>query len=1009
MTVTEDKVSKKKKKKRRLQWPVPSVCDTSRQTVPPNKRTKTAKKKKKSSHMMSTSNHTIGASRLFAMISPARHCSGDLLHKEAETFCLPELPLVDVAREHTGDGMEVLDVAEEEQNKYEQEPVDERSSDRNASLQRHKRATFTPKADDTDNLFPFYTSVDTPPGISLLAGSTRDHSHCIMGYVPPPPSEAELAAVMQELEARRSVSPVDILTLIDGWESEKQLMEVNAGFESSNRESRVSCPKKSPQTDVSLSVRKTPKVSIATNSVQITAPGHVDSAAAVEARLAGNGSHSASKTSTKVDRQRQVDDSDDHFSTTERQPESNDVNDVVIARKNQDGGVESVSRDRSRNENDVLNDADTPESGHRRGRPVEEQMHRCLGFNTETFLSGEKRNTHSGSPGGIPPAKCPASHTDSEHDVDTCWDTNMDTSLDTSHLSFAQALASVVSPSPVGKIRMSSANLKCRARNLFRSPKGKMGGVANVSSGRGYEEPLVKGVRETEVGVETIGEGFGRVSIGHGVEGLCKTPAGSVSDLPASDVITRPTEVCVSPLKSTEVTPPRHDTASPTLFDSGDDDIDTVADGCNKARVNITSKTTNSADDPDVPDFSLLDEDDQCENTETGTEAAGADVVETSASATALDLPNFDLLDDDSFDELDFDLGFDMAESDEEVAPADGGGCHDDDADIPRAGGGATGVSPRCRHTAVSSVRVTVSPTELASSAVKPLTNSPVIVKSENRHYEAPAVIVRPTFVSGSWVTTSHPSTPNIAELDSSHYDLPNTRTRRVESVAGPSEMTTGPGLDDTVSLNRSWVKTTGSRLHLNLKQNHSVHFTEHSDTGRSMKQPRCKGRETEQPSDPVTSLHERFRGRTIEQPRCKGRETEQPSDPVTSLHERFRGRTIEQPRCKGRETEQPSDPVTSLHEERFRGRTIEQPGITGKKKEGAEPGLGGIFSEGPLADNKAIKSRRIRASNSATHGRHIDSVSGGDEWWSSRQMDGGDDFVQPQFGTTRVILFCPN
>ena len=942
---------KKTKKKKRSQQPVPSVGDTSRWPVPPNKRIKTARKKKKSSRVMSTSDHTISASRLFATISPARHCSSDLLRKEVETSSHPESPQVDVAREHIEDGMEV---------EGELDPVDERSSDRNVSLRSHKQATFTPK----DSLFPFYTSVDTPSGISLLAGSNKDHSHCIMGYVPPPPSEAELAAVMQELDSRRSVSPVDILTLIDSWEREKQLMEVSAGVESkNNKNSHVNCPKKSPQSDVSLSVRKTPKVSVATNIVKITATFRVDSAACVETGLAVNRRRTASKTSMKVDRQCQLDDSDDDLSITERQPESKDVNDEVIARKKQDCGVESVHEDRSRNDNDVLNETNTSDSDLRRGRPAEDQMHRFVGFNTGKILSGKKRNIHSESHSGMQPAtpvKFPASPTASEHDVDTCWDTNMDTSLDTSHLSFTQALASVVSPSPVGKIRMSSANRKSRARNLFKSPKGKMGGIMKVSSGHGYEEPVVKGVRETEVGVESVGKGFGKFSTGgvvNGVGGLHKSPAGRVGDLPASDVITRPTEACETPLKNTEMTPPRQDTVSPTLFDSGDDDIDTVADGCNKAQVNITSKTTTSADDPDMPNFSLLGDDDQCEHTETCAESADADVVETTASATVLDLPNFDLLDDDSFDELDFDLGFDLAESDEEVAPVDGSGCHDNDADIPRTDGGATGVSPQCHHSvttvspqchhaAVSSGRISRSPTELVTNAVKPLTNSPVIFKSDSHHYEVPRVIVRPTFVSGSLATTSHPSLGNTATLDSPHYDLPDRRTQRDESVFRPSEMTTRHGLDDTVSLNRSCVKTAGSRLHLNLKQNHNVQFNENSDPGRAIKQPLCKGREAEQPS-----------------------------------------------------------PGMLLHEERFRGKTMEQPGTTGKMKKETGAGLGGSFSEGSLGANKVIKSHRIRASNSTTHGRHIDAVREVDELWRSSKMDASDDFVQPQFGTSRVCF----
>ena len=863
-----------------------------------------------------------------------------------------ESPKVDIIFE-SGEDVEdkMMDLEKDEDNSDDHDPPGHASSSRDcnswlSNLQSHDHVKSAANGDNTNDLFPFYASGESLPGVAdcsqgqsrCIVGSVQGHSWCNIGSVPEPPSEEELAAVMQELDAKRCISPVDILMLIDGWEKEKRLVEVSRGIGFKNKKD-VS----SPTSDLlcsGKSVRKAPKMSVSTQGVGITAPFSEDSPGHVGTGQTMSRGLDEPEWSDRIHQLPPMNESHDerHLNKTHGKYESeNIVSDVKYAKQKQDCDMTSVIEDRSRHrqENDMFNEAVRPDSGLKCGLPTENQelskAHPSPGCNSEKSGTSEKNinaNVYSEFHGNTSPVPLAQSTVASWADCYSDLDTNIDICLDTSHLSFTQALASVddsfVSPSPNGKIVKPSINLKPPARCLFKSPKGKSVKTPNEHV---FKSPLAKGMRDTDMGIKSP-----RLGISKAAATWSGSPTGRVSE---SNVSNRAVELHETPLRNTELSPNR-EFVSPTLFD---EDSDKTTDDCIETPRNVIIKTT-SADDLDLPNFSLFDEEDSPEDAESCFKTTGKDPVKMVTSANVLDLPNFNLLDDDSFDELDFDLGFDMAESDEDMIPGDDSHCHDNGAgEQPRTEGGATCVTSSQHHdTAVSSGHVSVSPSECVINAIKLHTNLPVKFKSDINRSDTAKLIVPPTFVSKPLATTSSvPSTNKPYSLNSSMYDPLDSRNQKDQSVLTHTETHARPGMDDSAMFSNSCDRSVGSRLRLNLKQSHNVRFTETS---------------------------------------------EQPSE---------RGRSVQQPVFRGK----------SLREVAFRERTMEERAVRRNSQKQTELGCGRSLTVSSFAANKTTKPWvKIHPSKSTN-------VSNPDASWTGRKTGHrDDDFIKPQNGRTAVSVF---
>ena len=709
----------------------------------------------------------------------------------------------------------------------------------------------------------FFPSGKISPGIS--AESNQGPSCFKVGPVPAPPSKEELVAAMEALDSKRCLSPVDILTLIDSWEKERCRAEVcrDAGFKSdkdSNSSKNKECqnigsknhgigsknrkdslasspPNGLSSSSMTWSRKKQRKMSVSANNVKITAPFAADSTVNVGTMNRGE---NAPERSDSIHEQHSMNNSDYglRLNKTNRTSDCrNSINDVVHAKQNQDCESRiSVIEDKGKGISYLFNEIRTPDSNFKHEQPTKKQTltkgKSSTGYSPEkSSMSGKNTNVKT-SP--ETPVISALRHVTPWSGNNGDIDTSGDNFLDISHLSFTQALASVddsfVSPSPIAKTRPSTVTLKAHGRQLFTTcQRRKTVEAAKNPNGLVFEYPLTECTRD----IAKMG--------GISKAGSIRSESTNVGEFTASD------RTYKTPRRNITCTVVRPESVSPTLFDSADEDDDKLAENGTEAQDKIIVGTT--ADDIDLPNFSLFDEEEEAESC---IETAGEDAIETAACVNALDLPDFNLLDDDSFDELDFDLGFDMSESDEDMMQGD-------DGDALRAEGDVTlGTSPQGLTTEASPNRDCVTPSERVRSVSNLCASSPVKFNGDTHSSDAPKLIVHPTVVSR----------PLCSPL--------NSRNRTDHAVSTHERTSISPVMDDSVLSCRSG----GSRLRLNARHNHSVQFTENaeqpSDKGTSMQHPAFRGRNTEQPCDSGRLLRNTtFRGRVMEQPEHLQKDTE--------------------------------------------------------------------------------------------------------------------------------------
>ena len=739
--------------------------------------------------------------------------------------------------------------------------------------QSHHDAKFASEVDAANHFFP---SGKASPGIS--AESNQGHSCFKVGHVPQPPSEEELVAAMEELDSKTCISPVDILTLIDRWEKERCRAEVcrDAGFKSDkdsnsskNKEcqnigsknhgigsqskkesscfgsknhdigSKNKCRPCSPPNGLSGSCmtwsrKKQRKMSVSANNVKITAPFAVDSTANIGGM---DRVQNIVEWSDSIREQHSMNDSDYGHGLVKTNRKSdcrNCINDVVHAKQNQDCESRiSVIEDKGKGISYLFNEIRTPDSNFKHEQPTKKQTltkgKSSTGYSPEkSSMSGKNTNVKT-SP--ETPVISALRHVTPWSGNNGDIDTSGDNFLDISHLSFTQALASVddsfVSPSPIAKTRPSTVTLKAHGRQLFTTcQRRKTVEAAKNPNGLVFEYPLTECTRD----IAKMG--------GISKAGSMRSESTNVGEFTASD------RTCRTPRRNITCTVVRPESVSPTLFDSADEDDSKAAEKCNEAQDKIIVGTT--ADDIDLPNFSLFDEEEEAESC---IETAGEDAIETAASVNVLDLPDFNLLDDDSFDELDFDLGFDMGESDEDACGSD---------DVPKAESDVThGTSPpQGLATEATYNRGSVTPSERVRSVSNPCASSAITFNGDTHCSDAPKLIVHPTIVSRSLCSPL------------------NSRT-----VSTHSRTSVSPVLDESV-LSSHNTRSGGSRLRLNARHNHSVQFTENSerpsDKGVSMRHPAFRGKKTEQPCDSGRQLRNAtFRGRAMEEPGHLQKDTE--------------------------------------------------------------------------------------------------------------------------------------
>ena len=587
--------------------------------------------------------------------------------------------------------------------------------------------------------------------------------------------------------------------------------------------------------------KKSRKMSVSANNVKITAPFAVESPVNI-------GTINREHDADSMHKQHSKDESDygPRLNKTNMKSDCrNGIIDEVYAKQNQRCESISMIEGKTRDANNLFNEIGTSDSNFKHEHPTTKQtltkyQPSPIYGSEKGATSGKITNVRMSTETPIIPALCRVTLWSGDNgDIDT----NTDNCLDTSHLSFTQALASVddsfVSPSPITKTNHSSITLKGRGRQLFTRERGKT--VEAVKSPV-FKYPLPEGTRD-------IGKMDGIAKAG---SIRSESTEGNVSEFTASD------RTYKTPRRNATCTVVRPDSVSPTLFDSADEDDNKVAENYTEAPGKIVVGTM--ADDIDMPNFSLLDEDECLREAESCIEIAGEDAIETSASVNALDLPDFNLLDDDdSFDELDFDLGFDMSESDEDVMLGDGDAC----GDASRTEGDVTrGTSPQGLRAVASSNRGGVTPSERIRNVSNPCASTPVTFNGDTHCSDAPKLIVHPTVVC----------TPLCG---------PQTSSNQTDHAVSTHNMTRiSPVMDDSVLSSHNTARSVGSRLQLNARRNHSVQFTENSerpsDRGMSMQHPAFRGRKTEQPCDSGRKLHDvNSRGRAMEQPGHLQRDTE--------------------------------------------------------------------------------------------------------------------------------------
>ena len=812
-------------------------------------------------------------------------------------------------------------------------------------------ARFASEVDAANHFFP---SGKASPGIS--AESNQGHSCFKVGHVPQPPSEEELVAAMEELDSKTCISPVDILTLIDRWEKERCRAEVcrDAGFKSdkdSNSSKNKECqnigsknhgigsknrkdslasspPNGLSSSSMTWSRKKQRKMSVSANNVKITAPFAVDSTVNVGTMDKGE---NVPERSDSIHEQHSMNNSDHGpcLEKTNRKLERHNViKDVVCANRSRESL--SLIEDKGKDVSYLFNEIRTSDSNLKREQPIAKQTltktKKSLGHSAEKSSTPGKNNIVRMSPESpVIPSRCRVTPWSCDNsDIDT----NEDNLLDVSHLSFTQALASVddsfVSPSPLVKTRHSAVTLKAHGRQLFSCQRGNTFEAVKSPNGLVFKYPLTECTRD-------IGK-MGGISRA----GSIRSESTNVGEFTASD------RTYKTPRRNITSTVVRTESVSPTLFDSADEDDNKVAEKCTEAQDKIIVGTT--SDDIDLPNFSLFDEEEEAESC---IETAGEDAIETAASVNALDLPDFNLLDDDSFDELDFDLGFDMSESDEDVMPGDDAAC----GDALRTEGDVTlGTSPQGLSAIASSNHGGVTPSERVRSVSNPCASSPLKFNSDTHCSDAPKLIVHPTIISR----------PLCSPL--------NSRNRTDHAVSTHNRTSVSPVLDDSV-LSSQNTRSGGSRLRLNARHNHSVQFTEN----------------TERPSDLGTSMHHpAFRGRKMELPCDSGR---------LLRNTTIVGRAMEQPCDSGRLLRN-----TTISNTTIRGREMEQPGHLQKD---TEHGFRRSFSESTLAASKENEHRKqVRVSKSSTRCAYVSPMK---MLGSSRPSSS--DFVEPRHGKSYIVV----
>ena len=824
--------------------PAPSVVDTSKRPTLSDKHVKALKTKNTSRGVSATGDRANCQTVIDTTLSCVQHSYSDVQRMDLDDS--GSRPDKTKSAEVGFTCCDIDDVLEPTMVEKENDNNDDRSSPGLENPPRDSQSLHDARfASEVDALNDFFPPGKISPGIS--AESNQGQSCFKVGPVPAPPSEEELVAAMEELDSKTCISPVDILTLIDSWEKERCRAEVchGAGFKNkecqnkNNKEShrigsKNKCRPCSPPNGLSgssmtWSRKKQRKMSVSANNVKITAPFAVDSTANIGGM---DRVQNIVEWSDSIREQHSMNDSDYGHGLVKTNRKSDcrkSINDVVCAKQNRSRESLSVIEDKDRDASYLFKEIRTSDSNFKHEQPTMKQTLTKRTPSQKGATSGKNTNARTSPESPVIPSRCHVMPWSGDNgDIDT----NEDNCLDNSHLSFTQALASVddslVSPSPDAKTRHSSVTLKGHGRQLFTCQGGKTVEAVKSPNGLVFKYPLTEGTR-----------GIGNIaSNGISKAGCIRSESTNVGEFTASD------RTYKTPQRNITCTVTRPESVSPTLFDSADEDNDNVPENGTEAQGKIIVGLTAPSDDIDLPNFSLFDDEDAAESC---IETAGEDAIETAASVNALDLPDFNLLDDDSFDELDFDLGFDLSESDEEVTPGDDAAC----GDAPGTEG--NGTSPRGLTTGASSNRDCVTPSERVRRVSNLCMSSPIKFNGDTHSSDAPKLIVHPTVVSA----------PLCSPV--------NSRNQTDHAVSTHSRTSISPVMDESV-LSSHNTRSGGSRLRLNTRHNHSVQFTENSeqpsDKGMSMRHPAFRGKKTEQLCDSGRQLRDTtFRGRAMEKP----------------------------------------------------------------------------------------------------------------------------------------------